>query len=544
MSRAIPVLGGAAAAERRSFQRLPRLRLGIAPSVVTVTLAQRTARYRSTLSDAVAAAGAGASGLVALGGASLGFLAWYLAVSHAAAFRQLGDSLLLVAVPLGLAVAFAGWIAYADYFARRAGVLRATALRYDAWSWAALSISVVALVTPLVASSVGPPIAAGLALAALVKLLAAVRFNQTVRETTITFVVTRVPIIFTAELASIIIAQRPGQHVAASTNPLLAVWGRWDAVHYLAIASRGYYGTDMAFFPLYPALVRVVGWLLGNDLIAGLVISNVALFFGLLFFYKLAEHQFDRSVALRAIFYVSIFPTAVFFSAVYTESLFFCLTVASFYYISERKWIVAGILGALAALTRVEGVLLAIPYAMEALVAFDWHAALAAPKRLWRVIVGFLLIPGGLGIYMGILWVLRGDPLYFSHVQVHWNRHLAPPWQSLLRTVQIIAHPPNAQVLVGQTIEFTFTLLMLAVLIGAIRCLRPSFWVYMALSIIIPMSTSSLMSMPRFALMLFPMFVVLALWGRRPWVNSAIVAFSLPLLGLFTVLFANWYWVA
>jgi hypothetical protein len=66
----------------------------------------------------------------------------------------------------------------------------------------------------------------------------------------------------------------------------------------------------------------------------------------------------------------------------------------------------------------------------------------------------------------------------------------------------------------------------------------------MALSILVPMSTSSLMSMPRFALVLFPMFAILALWGGRPWVNNVIVAFSLPLLGLFTVLFADWYWVA
>ena len=43
---------------------------------------------------------------------------------------------------------------------------------------------------------------------------------------------------------------------------------------------------------------------------------------------------------------------------------------------------------------------------------------------------------------------------------------------------------------------------------------------------------------------LFPMFAILALWGGRPRVNNAIVALSLPLLGLFTVLFADWYWVA
>jgi len=521
------------------------MRLGIALPVVSLSLAQQTARYRSRVFDAVVTAGAGATLLVTLGGFSLGFLAWYAAATRSATLRNLGDGLFFVTVPIGLAIAFAGWIAYSDYFARRAGVARTTALRYDAWSWAALVVSAFLIVAPLLpTASIGRPLVAGVGLAALLKLMAAVRFNQTVRETAITFLVTRVPIIFTAELASVTIGQRPGEHFVASANPLLAVWGRWDAVHYLTIAARGYYGTDMAFFPLYPLLIRIVGTLMGNDLIAGLVISNVALFFGLLFFYKLVEHQFDRSVALRAIFYISIFPTAVFFSAVYTESLFFCLTVASFYYIKERKWITAGILGALAALTRVEGVLLAVPYAMEAFGAFDWRHAINAPKRLWRVVLGFCLIPLGLVAYMATLWVLRGDPLYFSHVQAHWDRHLAPPWASVIRSVTMIVHSHGAQAAVGQALELTFTILMLAVLIAGWRSLRPSFWVYMALSIVVPMSTASLMSMPRFALVLFPMFIVLALWGRRAWVNSTIVAFSLLLLGLYTVLYANWYWVA
>jgi len=85
---------------------------------------------------------------------------------------------------------------------------------------------------------------------------------------------------------------------------------------------------------------------------------------------------------------------------------------------------------------------------------------------------------------------------------------------------------------------------MLAVLFAGLRRLRLSYIVYMALSILVPLSTSSLLSMPRFALVLFPMFALLALWGARPAINNVYVAFSLPLLGLFTVLFADWYWVA
>jgi hypothetical protein len=129
-------------------------------------------------------------------------------------------------------------------------------------------------------------------------------------------------------------------------------------------------------------------------------------------------------------------------------------------------------------------------------------------------------------------------------VQIHWNRHLAPPWVSFIHAYKVLSTTHTSSVFAGEVIEVAFTILMIAVFIAGIRRLRPSFVAYMALSILVPLSTSSLMSMPRFALVLFPMFVVLALWGGRSAVNSAIVAFSLPLLGLFTVLFANWYWVA
>jgi hypothetical protein len=159
-------------------------------------------------------------------------------------------------------------------------------------------------------------------------------------------------------------------------------------------------------------------------------------------------------------------------------------------------------------------------------------------------LVPIVLIPVGLVLYMGYLWVLNGDPLYFSHVQVHWNRHLAAPWTAVINSVHKIVHATQAQNQANQILELVFTALMLSVLVAGWRRLKPSYIAYMALSILVPMSTSSLMSMPRFALVLFPMFAILALWGKRPPVNNAIVAFSLPLLGLFTVLFADWYWVA
>ncbi len=514
------------------------------------TFTKFTVRGRFRAIDTALACGPISLSLVAVSGLAFGFFLWYVSITHLRAGAAFAELSLVVSMLAGLAAVFAAWYGYGHYFARRAGVGIVTAMRWDAPSWTALLLYPLGFLAPV---SIGSPArAAGAALCvfALVKILIAARFVHTVRDVLVTFVTTRLAIIVIAELASITMAQRPGEHVAASTNPLLAVWGRWDAVHYLDIAERGYFGTDMAFFPLYPILIHLAGRFVGSGIVAGLLISNVSLFFGLLYFYKLVEHQYTRSVAHRAIFYVSIFPTSFFFSAVYTESLFFALTVASFYYIREHKWVAAGVIGALAALTRSEGVLLVVPFAIEVFAAAKstgFRRFFSEPRRLVRVAVGVALVPVGLGLYMAWLWVLKGDPLYFSHVQTHWNRHFAPPWVSFSHAFAVLgkAHAHGARLpFAEESLELAFTLLMIGVLAAGIRRLRPSFSAYMALSILAPLSTSSLMSMQRFALVLFPMFVVLALWGGKSWVNSTIVAFSLPLLGLFTVLFANWYWVA
>ncbi len=512
---------------------------------------------RLRLGSAALLTAAGWPALVAVSaaGATTGFFAWYALISGAQHGAFFLDATFLPMLVGGGAAALCIWQLYARYFARRSDISYARSLRYDTISWIGLLSMWAGLLAPLGENATGRSVAVALGAFALLKVIIAAYCNRTVRDVALTFLVTRVPIIVIAEIAAIVVGERPGVHYAASTNPALAVWGRWDAEHYIRVATEGYSGFEMAFFPLYPLLIRGIGSLTGNHLIAGLLISNISSFFGLLFFYKLVEHQYNRTVAHRAAFYISIFPTAVFFSAVYSESLFFCLTVASFYYIRERKWITAGVMGMFASLTRVEGVLLAVPFLIEWLTVVFTNNASSVRQSLrntfkhpvggvLRPLVGLALVPLGLLFYMAYLWVLRGDPLYFSHVQAHWGRHLAFPWESVAHAFKLISQTHVAQTVANQALELTFTALMLAVLVAGFWRLRPSYSVYMALSILVPMSTSSLMSMPRFALVLFPMFVMFALWGARPSVNNAIVAFSLSILGLYTVLFADWYWVA
>ncbi|MFN2448683.1 MAG: mannosyltransferase family protein [Candidatus Baltobacteraceae bacterium] len=505
----------------------------------------RFSRAQFALTGAVFAAGWSSLAGVLAAGATLGFFLWdaFIVPMHRPALAQ---AALLCGLPAAAIAAAALWTAYARYFSRRTGVLYERALQHDALSWLPFLLLWLVYVLPLSFTHGGGRLwVYCFTLFCLLKLAVAVRFNTTVRDVTVDFIVTRFAIIVIAELAAVIINQRAGVHVQESRDLLLAVWGHWDAVHYIDIATIGYHGTDMAFFPLYPLLIAALGKAVGNHLVAGLVISNVALFFGLLYLYKLVEHEFDRHVARRSIFYISIFPTAIFFSAVYTEALFFMLTVASFYYMRERRWWFAGLFGFFAALTRIEGVLLVVPYVIE-WTAAHWAALRGSGSK--RDALAHLLpvafVPLGLAVYMTCLWVINGDPLYFSHVQANWNRHLAPPWTAVWNSVHKIAFSSMPQTVANQILELTFTALMIGVLAAGWRRLRPSYIAYMALSILVPLCTSSLMSMPRFALVLFPMFAIFGLWGSRPTLNNAIVALSLPLLGLFTVLFADWYWVA
>jgi hypothetical protein len=473
---------------------------------------------------------------------STGIFVWYLLATHAR-MSGLVSNLALAALSVGSSgAAAAAWYLYARWISRTCKVSLEDMMKADAWRYVHF-VGLWAYIIWLPATLTSAAALAGtlFLVSAAVKIGVLGRYYPMVHHVSIAFVATRLPLIIIAPLSAVVIGQRQGEHFTASHNVWLNVWGRWDAQHYLAIASNGYSGKEMAFFPLYPWLIHVLGGAIGDHLTAGLIISSLCFFIALGYLYALVRLEFgDDTTAYHAIFYTAVFPTAIFFSAVYTESLFLALKVASVYYARHGNYITAGIFGALASMTRVEGVLTAIPLAYEAW--SGWRERRGT--TLTRGVIGVALVPAGLLAYMAYLGALVGDPLFFTKVQDNWGRHLAPPW-SIINTVHAIAAGPLASTAsVNHMIELAFTLAFLGLMIVAFRMLRPSYSWYFAASLLVPMSTASLMSMPRFVLVIFPAFMMLALWGRNPLVNSAIVALSLPLLGLFTVLFADWYWLA
>ncbi len=481
--------------------------------------------------------------LTVFAGLTSGVFVWYLLATHVRLSAALSN-LALVGLVVGLALfAAVFWYAYSRWISWTCNVSLDEMLKADAWSY----LPFVALWAYIFWMPASLTAAAALfgslwLLSIAVKIGVLGRYYPMVHHVSTAFIATRLPLILIAPLAAIVIGQRQGEHFIASRSVWLSVWGRWDAQHYINIATNGYSGKEMAFFPLYPWLIHVLGGIIGDHLAAGLIISNLSFFVALGYLYALMRLEYgDDTVAYHAIFYTAIFPTAIFFSAVYTESLFLALTVASVYYARHGNYITAGIFGALASMTRVEGVLTAIPLAYEAW--SGWRERRGT--TLTRGIIGVALVPTGLFAYMAYLYALVGDPLYFTKVQDNWGRHFAPPWVSIYNTIQAIVQGPLASSQsVNHMIELAFTIVFLVLMVVSFRLLRPSYSWYFAASLLVPMSTASLMSMPRFVLVIFPAFMLLALWGRNPVINSLIVALSLPLLGLFTVLFACWYWLA
>ena len=214
---------------------------------------------------------------VALAGLTLGFFGWY--AFFVPGLRGIAGEVGLVGAMLaGTALAIAAWLGYSRYLSHRAAITLERSLRYDALTWPPFLLLWLTFVSLSQLTHGARLFVIAAALFCIGKVLIAARFNQTVREVLVDFAATRIAIIVIAELAAVIIGQRAGTHVQESSHVLLAVWGRWDAVHYLDIATQGYQGTDMAFFPLYPLLIRLVGVLAGNHLIAGLLISSASFF--------------------------------------------------------------------------------------------------------------------------------------------------------------------------------------------------------------------------------------------------------------------------
>ncbi|MBB5870542.1 Gpi18-like mannosyltransferase [Allocatelliglobosispora scoriae] len=332
---------------------------------------------------------------------------------------------------------------------------------------------------------------------------------------------------------------------------MLSPWLRWDVVHYIAIAEHGYRADySPAFFPAYPLMIRVIDPVLpGGALVAAMAISSASCLGALILLHRLAEAEFGRDVAQRAVFYLMAFPMAFFLITGYNEALFLMLSIAAVYAARRGAWWVAGLAGAAASATRMFGILLLLPLTLEYLRQHHWQ--LKGPNSLKPDVLALALVPTGLAAYAAFCWRSFGDPLAFSHAQRYWDRTYAWPGQPILQALDKLQHyPALSRNGVGTILDIAAVLLAALLItftaVGPWRFRRDqlALTLWAALPLLLILSTSvgfgrPLMSTPRLFLELTPAFLVLARMGRniaidRLYLLTAIALQSTYLLAFLT----------
>ena len=210
---------------------------------------------------------------------------------------------------------------------------------------------------------------------------------------------------------------------------------RWDAAHYIRLIEEGYQGYTengqhlfLVFFPGYVWAVRLLRLVIPSTALAGTALSCLCYGGACCYLYRLAGEAYNGRVARDALLYMSLFPFSFFSGLVMTEGLFLLATTGACWYAWRGKWLAFGLFGALAALTRMTGLLVIVVGVIRLLEAYR---PLEPPVgkslgRCWKPLLLRLpltLLPAaGTLLYLLLnLWV-DGDPFAFASHQEHWHQ--------------------------------------------------------------------------------------------------------------------------
>lgn len=215
-------------------------------------------------------------------------------------------------------------------------------------------------------------------------------------------------------------------------SPNLSSWIRWDSPHYIDIAKNGYQSIGesalwIVFYPFYPFLIKLANVVFNNFNFSAIFISVFFNFLASIALYELTLLDFQKRVALLAVWFMNIFPTAYFLQAGYTESLFLATSICSIYAYRKNSYLLSGIFGLLATATRINGLLL-LP-----LMFFE--------KKLNRKnFLAFCITPIGFVIYLLINHKIFGDFFYFTKpLYSNWFKKFDWPWIGITNLLQNVS---------------------------------------------------------------------------------------------------------
>ena len=322
---------------------------------------------------------------------------------------------------------------------------------------------------------------------------------------------------------------------------LLGVWQRFDAIHYLRIASEGYSATDLSvFFPFFPLLVRAIGMLLGLDyLFASLLLSTIAAALAAITLNRLVvEEWHDPRLAGRAVAYLVFFPTAFFLLAPYPESLALLLTLIAFRQARRGRWWTAGLAGLACALTRPQGILI-----VPALLAEAAQRLRSGSRPSLSML--FSATAPAAGLLTFLAWRASvGFPSLSDVQHDYWQRVTWLPFSAIAATIDRIA--TNEAILI-EYVDLAAVTIMFAIGILLLKRIplpyAVFFWVVLIFNLSQLRLTQPLSGQARFALTSFPAFIFLGELGASPRLNRLLLYPSFAVWVFLAGQFILWGWV-
>jgi Gpi18-like mannosyltransferase len=330
----------------------------------------------------------------------------------------------------------------------------------------------------------------------------------------------------------------------------LAPWYRWDTGHYIEIAEFGYDfdPVNSVWPPLYPFLIKLLGFIVKPTILSAILVSNIFFVFGLFLLYLLIHDIFNEEIAKRTLFFAVIFPTSFYFVAGYTESIYLFLSLSVFLFIKKKKWAWAGIISALAALTRVQGLLLIVPIIIELWFEFIKNRDY---KTFFTHIFTCLYAPFSYGLYsLYVYFGLKTDWPWIT-LSKQWDQNFGWPWEGVISMIRI---------LFGYQIDNDIT----PTIVKILNIILPALAIYFLYKIQkkIPLSISiyswamfllilvkidennAINSTIRYLLAIFPIFTGMAIQFRNKFLNLAYFSMSIVLQAILIFLFYMWMWIA
>ncbi len=349
----------------------------------------------------------------------------------------------------------------------------------------------------------------------------------------------------------------------------------WDSEFYLSIATVGYddpsvraipsnfvwktaqqtYCTagentdcislNFAFFPLYPGVIRLLAYPMqlfnftpiARSTLAAVIVSLLGALGAMLALYFMTLSSLGEEGAVRAAFYLLIFPSSFFMAQVYTEGLFIGLTFGALAFLMARRWGWSTLLAVLAVWTRPGGAILLLPMAMVWWMDKPW-------KDGWKPAMLRGLAALSPAISYGV-WSLTPLANKFHLVE---DRYFARGLLAIGPSIQEWGRALYILFTGDAPYRFYFGLEFAGVALAIITCIllwkeRPELAAFGIVMVGFVFTSGIAQSMIRYVLVTPALFWILARWGKKPAFDRVWTLLSILLLGLEVLLFSFDFWV-